>query len=586
MDMKTNRLTIEHLLYVLAFLLALGVRLLNLGDAPLSDFEAGWALQALDVARGGDSILGSNPAYVFLTGGTFYLFGDGNALARLWPALVGSFLVVVPFFFRGWLGRVAGLILAFGLALDPGLVALSRLAGGPMLALGFAMLAFGWAFAGQSVWSGIFTGLALISGPEVLMGAAGLLLAWVLSRLIKISPEPEHSQLGEPHGAENAFEGISLRLWGLTILATALLIGTLFFLQPRGLGAWAGTIPDYFKGWIDPSGIPALRLLSALLFYQPLALIFGLIAMIRGWLQNVGFSRWLMVWVVVTLLVVLVYPGRQVGDISWVIVPLWALAAIELSRYRGERQFYRISLGQVALVFVLLILVWLNLSGLDLSLENLFALRWVVIGGAILLSGLATVLVGLGWSWQAAWSGLAWGISTTLVLYSVSAMFSASQLHPNNPVELWSPGPGIGQISLVEDTLEDLAIAQTGRRYDIDVISLVDSPALRWIVRDFSQASFVSSLGEDLFPSVLISLDEEPYIRQTAAYRGQDFNWRQSPGWGGAIPEDWTRWLTVREAPLLPQKIVLWARADLFPDETEAVQEETQPVEEDEEILE
>jgi predicted membrane-bound mannosyltransferase len=91
--------------------------------------------------------LGSQPAYIFLTGSTFAVFGSSDFTARLWPALLGGCLVLLPFFFRRPLGRLAALVCAFGLALDPGLVAVSRQAGGPMLAVSFLLLALGLAYA-------------------------------------------------------------------------------------------------------------------------------------------------------------------------------------------------------------------------------------------------------------------------------------------------------------------------------------------------------------------------------------------------------------------------------------------------------
>ena len=65
--MKRYLLTIEHSLYLLAFLLALGVRLLRLGVAPLSEFEAGWALQALGLSHGHAILLGTQPLYAVIT---------------------------------------------------------------------------------------------------------------------------------------------------------------------------------------------------------------------------------------------------------------------------------------------------------------------------------------------------------------------------------------------------------------------------------------------------------------------------------------------------------------------------------------
>ena len=62
-----NKIRTEQMLYLVAFLLALGIRLLNLGDASLSDFESGWALQSLGLARGESVTLGAQPGYIFPT---------------------------------------------------------------------------------------------------------------------------------------------------------------------------------------------------------------------------------------------------------------------------------------------------------------------------------------------------------------------------------------------------------------------------------------------------------------------------------------------------------------------------------------
>ena len=47
--MPNKTLTIEHVLYLAAFLLAAALRTLHLGALPLSEHEAGWAMQALDL---------------------------------------------------------------------------------------------------------------------------------------------------------------------------------------------------------------------------------------------------------------------------------------------------------------------------------------------------------------------------------------------------------------------------------------------------------------------------------------------------------------------------------------------------------
>ena len=46
----------------------------------------------------------------------------------------------------------------------------------------------------------------------------------------------------------------------------------------------------------------------------------------------------------------------------------------------------------------------------------------------------------------------------------------------------------------------------------------------------------------------------------------QDFTWRQTPLWNTALPQDWIRWIALRDMPQTGEAIILWARDDLFLD--------------------
>ncbi len=142
--MNTRKSSIDGYLFGSAILLALAARLVNLGIPGLNDAEANWALQALRTAQGMPIWLGSQPAYVQLTSALFAFLGSNNFLARLWPALAGSLVVLVPLLLRSYVGRLPALLLAFLLAIDPGLLAISRQAGSPVFALvgGWLALAF------------------------------------------------------------------------------------------------------------------------------------------------------------------------------------------------------------------------------------------------------------------------------------------------------------------------------------------------------------------------------------------------------------------------------------------------------------
>jgi hypothetical protein len=250
--MNNRPITLEHALYVLALALAVGLRFLHLGALPLSDFESDWALHALRVAQGLKPAIGPNPAYIHLTAILFYIFGATNFLARFWPALAGIFLVLAPWLLRDRIGRIPALVLAFGLAVDPGLVAMSRLAGGPILAITCLVLTGLMWLDGRRSAAGFFAGLALLSGPSVWFGLLGLALAWAFTTVfrrsvpaseevkvdgeeIDVDPAPiRQEDLGDGSGSSVVVpvlgrgEVRGALAWGL---GTLLVVGSLFILQ-------------------------------------------------------------------------------------------------------------------------------------------------------------------------------------------------------------------------------------------------------------------------------------------------------------------------------------------------------------------
>ena len=562
-------LTLEHLLYASALGLALWVRLLNLGAAPLSDAEAGWAMQALHLAQRASASGGASgyaaPGYWALTGSLIALFGSTTFLARLLPALAGALLALAPVFFRDTLGRRAALILAFGLAIDPGLAAVSRRADGPVMALSFGLLAFGLWRARRPITAGLLAGLALLSGPAFLQGALGLALAGVVAVMIggyeAVRPWLPPSLDGRPP----AMQRVALFSAG----AAVLLASTLFFSAPQGLGAWLDMIPAYFRGWAASSSVHPLLPLAALVFYQPLALIFGAIGAVQGLTSEGRSSQALLplLWAASALLLALLYPARQAADAAWALLPLWALAALALDRLWPEEGFSIVTLAHGALVFLLLGLFWFTLAALNRALPGASepAVRLAVLAGVALLIGLVTLLVALGWSWETGRNGLLVGLMAGLAVYLISALWGASQVRPGQPQELWTQPPAPGQAGLLVNTLETLSARTTGFPDDIDIVSTVDAPSLRWALRNIKGARFVDVLDAAEQPSAAITAQDQQTPALAAAYAGQDFTWWVRPAWPGALPQDLAAWFTYRDAPVQEDQVILWVRGDLFP---------------------
>src|SRR6266542_486856 len=177
--MNSSRLKYEGWLYWLAFLLALGFRLIQLGATPLADSEATLAMQALNITRGASPFLGPQPAYILATSIFFAVIKSTNFMARFVPAFVGSLLVFTPSFFREQLKPRAALILAFLFAIDPGLVSLSRLASGTILAVTFSLFAAAMWINRRLIAAGILAGLALLSGTSLWAGLLAVGLTWL-----------------------------------------------------------------------------------------------------------------------------------------------------------------------------------------------------------------------------------------------------------------------------------------------------------------------------------------------------------------------------------------------------------------------
>ncbi len=565
--MKFNRLFSEPWLYVIAMILALAVRLVNLGVPALTNGEAAWALQALDSVRGRQPLIGSQAGYVQLTTLLFFIFSPTTFLARLWPAILGSLLVLVPILARNSIGRRAALILAFGLALDPGLAAISRQAGGAMLAVAGGWLALVLWRTRRPALAGICLAVALMSGEGFWLGLVGLGLALGAARLLKTPtrfPPDEAAEIGSQLSL-----GGSLRSLGFALAAAILLIGSLLFFSPRGLSGSLSGLPVFLIGWSHASGVSAGQVFAALLVYQPLAVIFGLIGGIRSWRRVEPFDRLLSLWTLASFLLVLVYPSRQASGLCWTLLPLWILAARQVARYLVVDAWQRLPVLSLAgLTVIIAIFTWLNLLSISNGMLNHFPVqnRWLAFALGLVIVLIGVVLAFWGWSAEAAGKGITWGICLSLVLYLVLSTTYAANLRPTPTPELWSADAYIPEASRVVKILDFLSDTHAGRTGSLDIAVLgVPSPALRWTLRNYAQTTFTDQIASGVMPAIVITPQEkEPGL--AASYRGEGFLWYQTIDWPIMLDSEYLTWFVQRQAAQQKIGLVLWARTDLFPD--------------------
>jgi hypothetical protein len=555
--MNSNRtITVEHALHGLALLLALALRLGALDAIPLSENEAHWALQAHRLALGRAAEIGPQPLYVLFTGFLFRLMGSGDIPARLLPALAGSALVLLPLLWRERLGRTPALLMAFGLALDPGLTAVSRLAGGPMPALAFLSLGLSaWLFNAPAA-AGVLLALGLLSGPAFWHGLVAFSLAALLDSALRRRP------LSLPTGG--------VRRAAVFGGGTLLLAGTLFLWAPAGLGAFGASLPAYFLGWVTPSGVPVGRVLFSLAAYQPVALVFGLVGLAQAVRQPSAHSRALAAALLAALLLALLPADRQSASLVWALVPLWGLAAPALvSGLRpGSEEGRQVVWLEAALIVIFLSYVWFSLAALGfIAPENLeevrrgLSLSLVVLALAVV----STLLVGIGWSFAEAGRGALWGVSLFLAFFTLSGLFSASFRRETAGAELWWTGPAPALADLAAATVGDLSEYRLGERTSLAVTVQTDAQTVAWELRDMPNLVFSSQVSAAENRPALVTDPAAAELLTALNYRGQSFavGWR--PDWPGALPPNLIAWLLFRQAPAAAEMVVVWGEAGLFP---------------------
>ncbi len=561
-----ERFPYESGLYALALAAALFLRLYRLGAAPLSDFEAQSALQARALLRGIPSVPGSQPLAVVGTAAVFFLFGEANFTARLLSALSGSLLVLLPWFWRRLLGRNTALLLALGLAFAPGLVALSRLCGGPALALTFGVALLTALRRGPSVQSGLLAGLFLLSGPWAWSGLLGFALALGAARGSGLSL----GGLLSPWGAEaSSRDAAAWRpfFWGAG--AAFLLGATLFLRFPQGLGAFGNSLAAWGGAFFSPSGTPFSRALAGWTLYHLLALLMGLAGAFLAWRERLLWGKFALLWMLTALLTVLLFPGRMVFDTAWALLPLYALGARALGAAFELPAWDKVGMWLFASsILVVFSLAWLTLAGMpagEPALTDTWG-RWAVVLGSLAVLLISGVLLGWGWDAATALQGGAVGTTLALGMLMLAQTWGLAFVRPNAPAELWYPTPAPERADLLLRTLGDAAEFHAGHRRALALRLETDSPSLQWALRDFAlgQPGQTDALAENA-PLAAIAPAGASSPNPDVLYRGQDFRWRQGVQWEGALPPAAVRWFVFREAPVQTETLVLWLRGDLFP---------------------
>lgn len=567
-ETRKFHLSIETALYLAAFLLALGFRLMRLGDLPMGDREASLALQALELSRHGQVAGSGAPGYLSLTAILFFLLGESSWLARFFPMLAGSLLVLVPALFKNQLGKAAAVAFSFLLAVDPVLVASSRQVDARMLSVLALMAGLGFWLRRDALKTGIALGFAALCGVPFWLEAAGLLLAWLIVRAFRFK------DFGNPESNVGAYDDVqpvvksrvdvkTLALWGV---GTLLAVGSLFLIKPALLGGAAEGLAEFARGFIgSPAGIPLGLFLIAGLVSAPLGWLLAAAETVESLRKHEQTGFFLAIWWGTAVILALIYPARQAMDWVMPAIPSLALASrflVRILQIRGEKTaFYAYAI----LSIVLMGSIWLNgvgvISAWNEAEQNA---RLATLLASVFLLLAATFLVIWGWGLSLTGRGFRLGVAGILLLAVCSNAWRAAGLGTLPENELLRLDPYVKDGLLLSATLSDLSLWKTGgaKALDIGVMGL-DNPALRWLLRQHHSVTYAE--GYSTHPPSLLVTPKRSELGLSAPYSGQALTWTSVPAWEQFSTSQWMKWLAFREAPLIKQTIQVWARSDVFP---------------------
>jgi uncharacterized protein (TIGR03663 family) len=577
----TFRLTVETGLWVLVGVVALALRLAHLDAASLSGREAHEAMLAWRAVTGqGMPEADYSPLLFAGNALLFTLFGAGDGLARLWPALSGGALALTPFLLRQRIGRVGALVAGLYLALSPTSLFASRQLDGAVMAAAGGMALLGglvrFSDTGRRAWLTLSAGglaLAVTSSPS----AYGLLLALGLAWLILSWIWPG-GEVDLPHLSRLPHWSLVIGHWSLFALAFSTGLGW----NPAGLGV-AG---DLLLAWIarfGPASNPVVSPLVLGAVYEPLALVFGLGGLAWGGRRGHRFGVLLGLWAGLGGLLLSLMPGRTPLDVLWVVLPLALLTGVAVEslvwnlREGGEWLSEGLYSPVVVILWVYFYLALVRYAVSGISVDLALALL-----AAVLQALLGTVFA-LAMRFATALRAVAVGTGVVLLAATLSAGWGVAYARLDDPRELLAREPTAGDVRDLVQTLRDLSWRRTGMPTTLPfTFEAVPDSVLAWSLRDFSAARRVERLdkedvGKGMEPVLVtprrdlgeLGLTDVPYDADEVGYVGRDFVLRRS--WNPlevACTWEWppqchlaVRWLLFRHTPSPPaadQWVALW----------------------------
>ena len=556
-DRKVKKSEKEQHLFVwflLAFLVGLGLRLWRLGSMRFTLAEAHIAQSTWQMAIGKATELPGNMSYAGLSALLFTLFEPSFLFARLMPALFGSSLILVPWFWRDRIGKTAALLLAIGLAIDPILLSFSRQIVTPI----FVVAGLAWAATALKYKRPVLTGALL--ALAFLGGYSFWMVALIGSVAYLVLPKNETQSVDL-----TPFRSKSFLLPFLTSFAISLaVISSAFLLHTEGLGGIAAGLVDFVHLFAKTYELPVYQPIIIAIAYSILPLIFSFWSLVddlraKQPIRNLPF---LIGWGLSLLLCVLL--GRQdLGMLVFAAVFAWMGAASHIARIiETKSQAREVVFGVLVFQVVILgyvLMVSRRLISVPSNSQDFRFAALAVLAGVLLLV-ITTILVGMGWSREVSRQAFQKSLLIMLIVLTLGlglrsirsqqesntlSLLAGPILLPNNDVE-----------SIVDEIDREGRADKTEITYDLGDLEQQFS----WFFRN--QVDWESA--QNVLQADLMLSESAQDFSAADTYRGRNVELFRRIDQQVVEPVDFLKTLLGEPLPMVSQIGVLWVRLNLF----------------------
>ncbi len=549
-----------HLVYVLFFLVAFTIRIFASQKLPINSYEASILLRITDETSTYPEGLSIIEFILIKT--SFFIFGDNDLAARIWPILAGSILSLLPLYLKDQLENKTGMILSLFIVVDPFMIVNSIQIGSNI----FAFLALVFLLA--AIWKkDFFTGTVFL--VLLIISGRGTMLAMIFGIAFLVY-QKTHQELF----IENLIE--ETRKWGKKnnvfqfqkYLIIGLFLALIITIYKFDISLILSDVISNLEKFSSHYSIgeSPLAFLVVMFSYLPFYLFIFIYQLINTHNQGKWTNCLLIIWITITLLFIIINPYHKFYDLLW--VSGFLLIYISLNTPVIIQGINNNDLIKITYFLVLLIALIMNFaryiyqgySGLSQFQTSITTITIIiVVAGSVII---------LTYQLSLKYSLLRLTNAALILLLFVQAGFSfrASGLANSRYSEvLWSGS--IFDKHIIQDQIKNAKITKDFANDGIKIgLVNVQEPSFLWELRSYDVNSFNENLRPNEKFDILISKTEaigEP----TGKYFGQEFVVDSFPRWyiepiNSLFSYDFWSWLIFRKSIMRKSINYIWVNGE------------------------